>query len=640
MSEERTEAMEAPCEAAWSLRYSDPDAALEKAEEAIRSAGSGNERQRLQAELVRSFVRFLHHGEKEVYPDVHALAKAFRDRDRPREAAIAHDLLARIADAYGEYGQGTEEVLKGLDLLGERDEPELKGELHATKGNLLNRTGDHESGIAELERALAFRKELGDGKAIASALNLLGRSYTLKGDPEKGLSYYQEALELRQRSGDEGALPWTLLGMGTALETAGRYEEALEHFGKALERDPNEHPVLQLLVSSGKGRCFLAQGYPEAAVEELEKALERAEAMDSDPLRSEVLHALYRAEKAADRPERALERLERYQACREKVLKASEKDRIRCQEQAFQAEKKEKEAEIQRLRNVELKEAYEALEEKNREIRDSLNYASRIQEGLLPDERELESRFSDHFILFRPRDVVSGDFYWSGTKPADTEEGERRFFVAADCTGHGVPGAFMSLLGVSFLNELVLEKGHRSPADILDKLRDQVVGTLNPSEGKEREKRADGMDLTLIAHLPQEGVLEFSGANNPLYLLRRNDEALPDAPDRTLEGESWSLYEFRTDRQPVGSSERMDPFTERRLGLVEGDRVYLLSDGYPDQFGGESGKKFKYRRLKEAILADADRPMEEQRKRLEERFHDWCEGYEQVDDVMLAGIRI
>ncbi len=630
------ERMPPRCEEAWSLRYTEPGTALQKLEEEETGSGGADEVALGTIRLLRAFVRFLHYREKEHFQEVHQLARSFHQQERPREAAIAHDLLARIADAYGEYGQGMDEVLKGLEEVERVDDPELKGELLASKGNLLNRTGAHDAAIRELEEALSIRKEQGDEKAIASALNLLGRSYTMNGEPEKGLVYYEEVRELRERIGDEGGLPWTFLGMGTAYEKAQRYGEALQHFDRALTMDGGDHPVLQLLVRTGKARCLEAMEQTEEAVREAEEALERAEELDSDPLRCEALEALYRVEKKAGVSEKALEYLERYQEYRERVLRASEKDRIRCQEEAFQAEKKEKEAEIQRLRNVELKEAYEVLDLRNKEIRDSLNYASRIQQGLLPEEQELERLFPEHFILFRPLELVSGDFYWAGD--AGEGEEERRFFVAADCTGHGVPGAFMSLLAISFLNELIHDKGLRSPAAILDQLRDRVIRTLNPTNSVERETRADGMDLTLIAYLPKKGVLEFSGANNPLYLIRRKEASIPEDVDRSMEGEDRELHEFRTDRQPVGISERSEPFTERRLTVEPEDRVFLLSDGMPDQFGGEKGKKFKYRRLKSNLLELSDRTMKEQRRILEERFYEWCNGYEQVDDVILAGI--
>lgn len=630
--------MVAPFEEAWRLRYSEPDKALKKAEAIAYEAVAKRDRTTArQAELIRLFIRFMRHGNKELVADVRDLLHYFQEQELPRESAITHDLLARLADAHGEYARGMEEVLKGLEEAGKVNDRELYAELLATKGNLLNRTGANEQAIKELERCLTIRQELRDDKAIASALNLLARSHTLNEAPDKALSYYERSRELRERIGDEGALPWTYLGIATAHEKKGSPDRSLDFFDKALENDQEGGTVLKLLVKAGKGRVYLQKKAVNNAVSELEKARELADELGSEPLKAEVLDALYKAEKEAGRTESALEHLERYNRSRERIIEESNKDRMRHQEQAFQAEKKEKEAEIERLRNVELKKAYDELEEKNKEIRDSLNYASRIQTGLLPEEESLSELFPEHFVLFRPRDIVSGDFYWAG-RNRDREGTERRYLVAADCTGHGVPGAFMSMLGVTFLNELILEKGFRSPAEILDQLRRRVVGTLNPRGNRGHAHRKDGMDLTLIAHEPGTRILDFAGANNPLYLIRRKDRPSPQGYDRTEEGGSHTLYEFKVDRQPVGASEEQRPFTETRIALEEGDRVHLLSDGYPDQFGGDKGKKFKYKRLKERLLDLAEEPMASVREQLDEDFESWRDGHEQVDDVVLCGL--
>lgn len=631
--------MATPCEEAWKKRYRSPDEALEEAEAAEKKARSeADERKALQAELIRLFIRFMRRGEKELLPSVDRIARSFERDGLEREAAIAHDLLARIADAHGAYGKGSEEVLKGLSFAEQVDDPELEAELLATKANLLNRTGDHAQAIEELERCLEIRRSIGDEMGIAAALNQLARSHTLNGEAEKALSYYEKSREWREQTGDKGGLPWTYLGMGTAYEQKGEIDASLEWFDRALASNEQRIPILELLVRSGKGRIRHQQGAEEEASKELEEALQLAEQIDSDPLRTEVLDALYKVEQEAGRTERALELLERYNQLRERIIEEQSKDRMRHQEQAFQAEKKEKEAEIERLRNVELKEAYDALEEKNKEIRDSLNYASRIQSGLLPEDQMLATLFPEHFVLFQPRDVVSGDFYWAGSR--SSEEGvERRYFVAADCTGHGVPGAFMSMLGVTFLNELILEKGYSDPGEILDRLRDRIAQTLNPSENKGRSDRKDGMDLTLIAYEPATHALHFAGANNPLYLIRRSDAPIPEGYDRCKEGEKAFLYEFKVDRQSVGASDRMEPFSSGRLVLEKGDRVHLLSDGYPDQFGGKQGKKFKYRRLKEFLLEHVDEPMVSQKEQLEKAFEEWRDGHEQIDDVIVCGIR-
>jgi ligand-binding sensor domain-containing protein/serine phosphatase RsbU (regulator of sigma subunit) len=261
-----------------------------------------------------------------------------------------------------------------------------------------------------------------------------------------------------------------------------------------------------------------------------------------------------------------------------------------------------------------------ALQQK--EIMDSIRYAKRIQTAILPAEKYLTEELPEHFILFKPRDIVSGDFYWSSVKE------DKIILAAADCTGHGVPGAFMSMMGVAFLNQIITEKGTTDPAQILNIMRQDVITSLQQKGGEGEQK--DGMDMALYCIDKSNNTLTFAGANNPLYFFRNNE-----------------LQEIKGDKMPVAIHVRMDKFNNHIINLEKGDVFYVFSDGYADQFGGPKGKKFKYRQLKEILSENLESPMQKQKELLDAKIEEWMaykdesgRNYEQIDDIVLIGLRI
>ena len=234
----------------------------------------------------------------------------------------------------------------------------------------------------------------------------------------------------------------------------------------------------------------------------------------------------------------------------------------------------------------------------------------------------MRSRFPESFILYRPKDIVAGDFYWFAEK-------EGKFIVAAcDCTGHGVPGAFMSLISYSLLNEVLLEKHFTNPATALDTMKKGIIKSLGQT-GQEGEQK-DGMDMSLIClEVMLNGgklgnKLSFAGANNPLYLLRKGE-----------------LIELAADKMPIGIYLGIEkPFTNKEMTLEPGDTIYLFSDGYADQFGGTKGKKFTKKRYKELLLSIQHEPMKRQKDILENTMDTWLGEQQQIDDVLVMGIRI
>jgi serine phosphatase RsbU (regulator of sigma subunit) len=256
----------------------------------------------------------------------------------------------------------------------------------------------------------------------------------------------------------------------------------------------------------------------------------------------------------------------------------------------------------------------EIIEEKNKDITASITYAKRLQEAILPPKSIIESYLPDSFILFKPKDIVAGDFYWM-----ETSSEQKILFAAADCTGHGVPGAMVSVVCSNALNRAVKEFGISEPGKILDKVKELVVETFQKSESEVR----DGMDISLLSIDKATNKLEWAGANNPLLILRNKE-----------------LIEFKPDKQPIGKVDITIPFKTHQFTLAKGDLLYTFTDGFADQFGGPKGKKFKYAQLKELLVSIHSLPMPEQLLKINSEIEVWRGNLEQVDDILLAGIRI
>ncbi len=257
------------------------------------------------------------------------------------------------------------------------------------------------------------------------------------------------------------------------------------------------------------------------------------------------------------------------------------------------------------------------IDEKNKDITDSIHYAKRIQKALLPTDTSMKQLFPDSFVFFRPKDIVSGDFYWM------EQWGHQTLLAAVDCTGHGVPGAFMSIVGHNILSHAVNVLGLTKPSLILNETNKQLSRKLN--QHLEQATVMDGMDIALLAINYTKSTMEFAGANNPVWLIRDNE-----------------FIEIKGDKFPIGAylGNELQKFTHHEWELQKGDYIYIFTDGYADQFGGEKGKKFKNKEFQQMLMDNHKKPLIEQRNVLEKTFDTWRGSLEQVDDVLVIGIRI
>ena len=258
----------------------------------------------------------------------------------------------------------------------------------------------------------------------------------------------------------------------------------------------------------------------------------------------------------------------------------------------------------------------ELVEEKQKEVIDSITYAKRIQTALLASDTLLSENLNDYFVFYKPKDIVAGDFYWA------TKLEDKFIYITGDCTGHGVPGAFMSLLNISILNETIKEKKIIKPDLILNTVRGEIINALNPKGSTEESK--DGMDCVAIVIDKKAKTLEYAAANNAFYFLRNGQ-----------------LTIYKADKMPVGKSHDSHvPFTYNKIDIQKNDLIYTFTDGFADQFGGPLGKKFKYKQFSELIVSIQALPLTEQLHLLNKHFDEWKGALGQVDDVCVIGIRV
>lgn len=270
---------------------------------------------------------------------------------------------------------------------------------------------------------------------------------------------------------------------------------------------------------------------------------------------------------------------------------------------------------LEQALKAEIQKQRDEIEKQRKSLMDSIRYAGNIQKAILPSKEVFQHILPNSFVLFKPRDIVSGDFFWI------TKKEHRVVVVAADCTGHGVPGAFMSILGITYLNEITTKEDFPNANRILNALREKIMKALHQT-GDELEQR-DGMDLALYIVDYEKKQLQFAGANNPLYLIRKN-----------------SLIEYKGDRMPIGiNATEEKSFVNNMIQLENNDSIYIFTDGYADQFGGPEGKKLKYRQFRQILMNLQKASVKTQKEKLWSEFLEWKGQHDQVDDVLIIGYR-
>ena len=464
---------------------------------------------------------------------------------------------------------------------------------------------------------------------IATTLHNMGRIYNSLGDEEKALDHFKQAFEIREKINDKRGIAGSLNCIADLIT---------DPKNKKLENVPlaKEYAEKSLMLSKEMGlpSDISAAALTLKAIYKKQGAFEKALEM----------HELYIAMKDSINNENT-RKLAKNQSFkyewdkRESEIKASQdkKDALANEEKKIQRffiygiitvllivlvfsvflyrrfKITQKQKRIIELKEGETRRQKHLVEEKQKEITDSITYALRLQQAILPPLDYISQHASDNFVLYKPKDIVAGDFYWA-------EKIDDLFFIAAaDSTGHGVPGAMVSVVCSNALNRSVMEFHLTEPGKILDKSRELVLETF----GKSTHEVKDGMDISLLCVDSKNKKIFWSGANNPLWYIENN-----------------TLKEIKANKQPIGKTDNPKPFTTHEIEYNQHTLFYLFTDGYADQFGGPQGKKFKYKQLEKLILDNHHLPLKQQVNLFESSFDNWKKEYEQVDDVCMIGIRL
>ena len=516
------------------------------------------------------------------------------------------------------------------------------------------------------ESSVKNREEVGDLKGMAGSYIGMGALYNNQKESEKALPYFKKALEISQQIGDlyQATVTYTYLGM--SYTNLSEYQKAVYNLEKAknIALENNIKRELPIIYKSFAEVHDSLRDYKKALFYFREFKRIKDESYSEQNLKFITeMQAKYETSQKEAALEIANKENEKQQLQSAKQMliiygfsgvfvliiifsfvvyrqfKQIQKSNKALSEQKAIIEQANEELyqqneEISAQRD-EIQYQKDHIEEIHKEVSDSIHYAERIQKAILPQVEDIEGKIADRFTLFKPKDIVSGDFYWQKHIAKDN------LFIAtaADCTGHGVPGAFMSMLGIAFLNEIVNKANVKTSGQVLDSLRQSVITSLHQT-GKEGEAQ-DGMDISLVAYNYQTKVVMFSGANNPLYIIRATDKVPIEQAEKTLAGETHTLYEIKGDKMPIGIYKKeLTDFTTVSIQLEDGDQMYMFSDGYADQFGGPKGKKLKYKPFKNLLLDNTNKPMAEQAEILNTYFEDWRGMLEQIDDVIVMGIKV
>ena len=540
-------------------------------------------------------------------------------QQNPKEIGflLTLDVLGSYYDNDGDYEKALSYLNEGILASKNIDFKEGEADILSSLGKVYMRLNNYDKAIQSFTSSLKIREEKELKQAQASALNLLGRVHTLKGLYEDAAAYYEQSISIRKEIDDHYGIVWSFIGLASMYETKGEPNKSIMYYKKALDSNENVNDLrLEFQISKGLGTIYLLQSDYDLAKDQIVPLVEMAEKINSKPLIYQAYKLLACYYEKINEFEKAYKCYKKHTELKDEVINTTTQNRIAHKQAEFEIINAKKEAEIYQLKNVELKEAYDKIEEKNIEITDSIKYALRIQKALLPDSHFLKNFINDFFIFYKPKDIISGDFYWFGEKE------NKLIFVAADCTGHGVPGALLSMLGMSFLTEIVNSNKDIKANEVLELLRDQIIKSLKQS-GQEGESK-DGMDIALCIFDKENSILQYSGAYNSLYLVRNSE-----------------IVEYKANRMPIGFHHKIgEPYTNHTIKLVKDEVLYLFSDGFPDQFGGTEGKKYKYKPFKDFLLSINHLSMDEQNKMLTQEFENWKGDCDQLDDVIVLGIKI
>ena len=601
--------------------FSDPEQALELSEQELEVTQKGT----------NAYVDALNDaGVSSYYLDEYNVGQKYLE-DALNEAVILDykqgeaEALFSLGDLnilLGKYGTAIDYLGKSLDLFTRLEDHSGMADCMNGIGTIQMHQGNFEKARDYFEKALKY----GDKYNQADSYTYLGDLYVKMEAYKEAIHYANESLKRGRENNDNYVISASMDNLGYAYLMTGREKDALSIFKESLQiKDELEDKQGKALTLINIGKCYKNLGTEDSSKAYITQAYNlsnsigaKKEIRDAALEYARILASLSKLEAAveAKKQEQKIALLEKDKEFQKKtqryyiyiglVLFLLFVAMVTFMYNRYKMKKRTAEA-------LEFKNRI--IEEKNKDIMDSIRYAKRIQDAILPPVSYIQNFLHETFVLFLPKDVVAGDFYWMN------KLNNKLMIAACDCTGHGVPGAMVSVMCSNFLNRVVKELHITDPGEILDNVRELVIENFKKSESQMK----DGMDISLCVFDTDQNTMQWAGANNSLWIVRNGSE---------------EVEEIKADKQPVGNHFEIKPFTTNDIRIETGDLLYLYSDGYADQFGGDNAKKFKSSNFKKLMIQIKNDPIDVQKEKLLDTFNGWKGEHEQVDDVTVLGIRI
>lgn len=654
----------------WELRNSDPEHAISYGKKAIELANTINNKEALVKAYSFTGVAYRNTGN---YPEAFdfyfkglELAKKYNITEQQGYAYIN---LANLYLYQKNAAEALSNLKNALEIASKIQNQGMISYCYLNMGRAEILTGDINNAEKHFLKSLEIRKAMDDKGKIAVAYKYLADVYADKNDFSRALAFYNKSLNGIKRNNDLDLLADIYNKIAVLYLKQKEYAKSKKNTVSSLRVSKQIGSKLRIRNAYQTfSEIYAALADYRNESHSLKLVLRYNDSLFSQQLSEKILNIQYSMEQ--ERKQHQIDVLNaqkesqnsfiivlgialllgvffliislRLNLLRRKTNKLLEKQKenimLKNEELNNQNEEIQTIADSLTDANLEISLQKEQVEKSHAQITSSINYAKRIQSAILPDINSLNNIFPEHLIVYKAKNIVSGDFYWV------KQIRDYSVMAVADCTGHGVPGAFLSMLGITLLNEIVRRDDIANTSTVLNQLREQIKLSLKQT-GKYFEQK-DGMDMAICAIDSNNLSMLYSGANNPAYIVRANfDEGnkLKNSRIRihkTEECKKYTLIEIKPDRQPIGSYIKETPFTDIEFSLKKNDTVFLFSDGYYDQFNGETGKKFNNGRFRNLILSIAEKPLHEQQKILNKTFTDWKKNREQVDDVLVLGVRI
>jgi tetratricopeptide (TPR) repeat protein len=552
--------------------------------------------------------------------------------------------IGNIYSNLNEFDKALEYEFKALKLNENSRNIHNISECYNNIGTIYSNKKNYPKALEYYFKSLKIDEQHDDKLGISILLNNIANIYNYQNDDSKALEFNLKSLKIKEEIDDKKGISYSYINIGKIYQKQKNYPRTIQYAEKALAISKSIGAKRQILRSFQMlSETLEAQGKGMQSLDAYKQFILYRDSLYNE----ENTKKSVRTEMNFEFDKKQAE--EKAQQEKKDVLANEELKRQKLQRNYFifafglmlllalfifrSYRQKQKANEMIEHQKKEVELQKELVEEKNKEITDSITYAKRLQQAILPPSKFINQYLPENFVFYKPKDIVAGDFYWmevvqfenenkkeytEGSKPSNNQ---LIFIAAADCTGHGVPGAMVSVVCSNALNRAVKEFGITETGKILDKVRELVIETFEKSESEVK----DGMDISLCSINRQTFEMQWSGANNPLWLIKN--------------GRS-TITEIKADKQAIGKTDEPHPFESHKLQLEKGDQFYLFTDGYADQFGGEKGKKFKYKQLQNLLLANDQKNMNDQKIVIEEAFDEWKSNLEQVDDILIIGIKI